>query len=125
ILSAGILATVLFASCKKESSDSSQIAFCDCDSSYLRYADNNVSFCFPNAFTPNADGRNDSFQMLYGSQNFPDTNFIVPGSYLLSVIYSNDAILFQTNDPLVGWDGRDVSGVDADSGTYYYNLQFK
>lgn len=52
----------------------------------------------PNAFTPNADGLNDVF--------LPNTRNLA--TYELTIINRWGAILFTTQNPLQGWDGKDA-----------------
>ncbi|CAN5889755.1 hypothetical protein BH24BAC1_BH24BAC1_39070 [soil metagenome] len=66
----------------------------------------------PNAFTPNGDGLNDRFE--------------AKGRFVASfrmVIYNRwGQVVFQSNDPKLGWDGR-VNGQEAPVGTYAYSLE--
>jgi gliding motility-associated-like protein len=52
---------------------------------------------FPNAITPNGDGKNDVFKpILYGSLDV----------YHLAIYDRYGEIVFESNDPAKGWDGR-------------------
>lgn len=56
-----------------------------------------IGIHFPNAFTPNGDGKNDTFKpILSGSLD----------SYHLAIFDRYGEIVFETNDPNIGWDGR-------------------
>ncbi|MCX6310821.1 MAG: gliding motility-associated C-terminal domain-containing protein [Bacteroidetes bacterium] len=66
----------------------------------------------PNVFTPNADGVNDNF--------FVSTIGI--REFKLQIFDRWGALLFASESPLIGWDGRTTSGNIATDGTYYYVL---
>ena len=67
-------------------------------------------FSYPNAFTPNKDGKNDGFRIIsYG--NLTEYNLLIFNRWGQQV--------FQTNDPREYWDGT-FGGVPCDMGTYYY-----
>ncbi|MCS6916555.1 MAG: gliding motility-associated C-terminal domain-containing protein [Chitinophagales bacterium] len=69
-------------------------------------------FFIPNAFTPNNDGINDEFRIYTdGNQEFEFKIFNRWGQ-----------LLFQTNDPSKGWDGR-YQGVPQEMGVYVYALE--
>jgi gliding motility-associated-like protein len=73
------------------------------------------NFSYPNAFTPNNDGRNDVFRVItYG--NDADFSLSVYNRWGQRIYYSGNA--------KEGWDGR-VNGKDADAGTYFYVLKAK
>ena len=55
----------------------------------------------PNAFTPDGDGLNDRF--------LPFVNFIDPTDYELRIYDRTGIMIFQTTDPLEGWDGSGES----------------
>ena len=63
----------------------------------------------PNAFTPDADGRNDRF--------VPDVNYVDPSAYDLRIYDRMGRLVYTATDPSVGWDG---SGLPA--GVYAYVL---
>jgi len=70
---------------------------------------------FPNAFTPNGDGANDVFRPIFPCE----------------VIFSNlkvysrwGALVFETNEPLTGWDGR-INGLDAPSDEYVWWVEYE
>ena len=56
-----------------------------------------IGIHFPNAFTPNGDGKNETFKpILSGSLD----------AYHLAIFNRYGEIVFETNDPNKGWDGR-------------------
>ncbi|MEO8590359.1 MAG: CotH kinase family protein [Flavobacteriales bacterium] len=64
-----------------------------------------------NAFTPNGDGINDSFQ--------PIANVVDLATYELQVFDRWGGVIFETNDPWTGWDGT-VGGSTVQDGVYVY-----
>ncbi|MEE9372639.1 MAG: PKD domain-containing protein [Saprospiraceae bacterium] len=72
---------------------------------------------FPNAFTPNGDGRNEEFKgVIYG---FKAINFD------LSIYDRWGKLIFNTNDPKEGWNGKYLNnGADLPPGVYMYNVSF-
>ncbi|HEY0608299.1 MAG TPA: T9SS type B sorting domain-containing protein, partial [Chitinophaga sp.] len=69
---------------------------------------------FPSAFTPNGDGLNDLFRPKF---------YRYVTNYRLSVYNRWGAIIFQVNDPSIGWDGR-FKGVLSDTGTFLWIATF-
>lgn len=65
---------------------------------------------FPNAFTPNGDGKNETFR--------PGA-FCPVTKYVFTVYDRFGRQVFHSNNPKEGWDGR-VNGKKADMGTYIY-----
>jgi len=70
---------------------------------------------FPNVFTPNKDNYNDKFA-LRGSGMI---------EFMLSIYNRWGILIFETNDPYEGWDGKTLAGLDAPAGIYYYVLKAK
>ncbi len=72
----------------------------------------------PNAFSPNNDGLNDVWPGSY-----------VPSfglrKYSLKVIDRWGNIMFTSNDPTIGWDGRDKDGFAALEGVYAFEINFR
>ena len=68
----------------------------------------------PNAFTPNGDGRNDVFRILYRG----DMELIE-----LSIYNRFGQQVFTTKDPMQSWNGY-WKGKLADVGTYFYYTRF-
>lgn len=78
----------------------------------------NVEMCdiwFPNAFTPNGDGKNDIARVV-GHLRFY-TN------YSLFIYNRFGEVVYTTNDILGGWDGM-YKGTRADLGVYFYKIQY-
>lgn len=69
----------------------------------------------PNAFTPNHDGKNDTFK--------PVLSFI-PTKFIMIIYDRNGEIVFQTEDPFTGWDGTIKGNNPASEGVYVYHIQF-
>jgi len=69
---------------------------------------------FPNAFTPNGDGKNDIFRPVSnGHQQIKD----------FRVLNRWGQTMFQSVDQRNGWDGK-FGGVPQDLGTYYYFIKY-
>lgn len=71
------------------------------------------SFFMPNAFSPNKDGRNDFFR--------PVSKGVMV--FNMQIFNRWGALLFQTNDPHKGWDGR-LNGAIQPIGTYVYLVNY-
>lgn len=68
----------------------------------------------PNTFTPNEDGTNDLFTIGY-DQPMEEFTFYIFNRW--------GDIIFKTNDPDAGWDGKYL-GEDAPMDTYVYQIRF-
>lgn len=69
-----------------------------------------IGIHFPNAFTPNGDGKNDTFKaILSGSLD----------TYHLAIFDRYGEIVFETNDPGKGWDGR-YKNISRPAGTFVW-----
>lgn len=68
----------------------------------------------PNAFTPNRDGRNDALRA---------TNADLAKSFSLKIFNRIGQLVFSTNNPLDGWDGR-FKGNPQETGTYVWMLSY-
>ncbi|MDA3779950.1 MAG: gliding motility-associated C-terminal domain-containing protein [Bacteroidales bacterium] len=66
----------------------------------------------PNVFTPNGDGINDLFIIKASG--------IV--EYDISIFGRTGILVFHQTAPILTWDGRNGSGNEVSSGTYYYIL---
>ncbi len=70
---------------------------------------------FPSAFTPNSDGRNDTFG--------PVGDITALKNYTLTVYDRWGNIIFRSNDPLQKWDGT-YKGTSMNAGTYVWVSSF-
>ncbi|MBA3829246.1 MAG: gliding motility-associated C-terminal domain-containing protein [Taibaiella sp.] len=69
---------------------------------------------FPNAFTPNGDGKNDFFRPItQGAQQIK--SFRVTSRW--------GQVVYETVDVHAGWDGK-MNGVAQDLGTYFYYIKY-
>ncbi len=66
----------------------------------------------PNVFTPNGDGVNDEFRVVYRSLL----------SFEASVYNRWGRLVYRWSDPAKGWDGK-INGKMASPGAYYYVIQ--
>ena len=75
------------------------------------------AYCYlPNVFSPNDDGVNDFFVPAFPALDFQAYHFEVYDRW--------GSLLFSTNDPSAGWDGRH-RGRDCAAGVYAYVLTLK
>ena len=102
----GIYSVVLLAvdeaGCTYSDNFSFEVRFCE--------PDGGCAYALPNAFSPNGDGTNDTFELL---RNCPATSFE------LRVFNRWGGIVFETDDLETGWDGR-FNGQDAPMEVYFY-----
>lgn len=63
---------------------------------------------FPNAFTPNNDGQNDTYFVRV--ENIAD--------FRLIIFDDHNNLMFETNDPNEHWNGRNKAGEEAPEGMY-------
>ena len=74
------------------------------------------SIWIPNAFTPNADAKNDKFQAI--------PNRAIP-KYEMSIFNRWGERVFYTTRYDEGWDGtKNNNGSQVDAGTYYYRIRY-
>lgn len=66
----------------------------------------------PNVFTPNGDGKNDEFRVLYRSLK----------EYHIWIYNRWNKLVYESTDPSRGWDGR-IGGKVAAEGAYYYVIR--
>ncbi len=75
------------------------------------------SVFMPNAFSPNGDGKNDTFK--------PKGNFFGVEDYSLAIFNRWGQQVFFTEDPNDGWNGKlNNSGNDSPTGVYVYKLNY-
>jgi gliding motility-associated-like protein len=84
--------------------------------SNLACAEQEAKVYVPNAFSPNDDGRNDTFQ--------PFLQFGQPADYLMAIYDRWGNQLFETRDFQEGWDGRS-RGKNAPVGLYAYYIRIE
>lgn len=76
---------------------------------------------FPNVFTPNHDGYNDCFKIIYD----PDYQ-LSENCYELTIYNRWGEKLFQSNDAQKCWDGTlQKNGKPVSEGVYFYNLKIR
>lgn len=85
------------------------------DSAFIQFIDCNCFVYVPSAFTPQGDLLNDRFKP---SVLCPNTD------YLLQVLNRWGEIVFESNDPLQGWDGT-YNGSRVPQEVYAWYLQFR
>ncbi|MCC6691001.1 MAG: gliding motility-associated C-terminal domain-containing protein, partial [Bacteroidia bacterium] len=74
------------------------------------------TFYVPNAFTPNGDGKNETF--------FPKGFMINPECYHLMIFDRWGNLIFETDDLNLGWDGRANGGKEiAQQDVYVWKIQ--
>jgi len=72
---------------------------------------------FPNAFTPNNDGKNDDFKPVGLVEGFVD--------YELNVWNRWGELIFKTDNLFDGWDGtKNNQGTNSPEGTYIYTYNY-
>ena len=72
-----------------------------------------MSLYIPNTFTPNGDGLNDTFGVA--GEAIKDIN--------IQIFNRWGQLIYETNDPEKGWDGR-LNGEYVPAGAYVYYLKF-
>ncbi|MBL0341262.1 MAG: gliding motility-associated C-terminal domain-containing protein [Bacteroidetes bacterium] len=74
----------------------------------------------PNAFTPNGDGKNDTFYTAgYESGPFEMDAF----NYEMLIFNRWGQLVFKSKSASISWDGKTVEGKNAPSGVYIYKLE--
>ena len=74
--------------------------------------DNCPHYVLPNAFTPNGDGHNDLFH--------PFLPYCFITKIDMKIFNRWGELVFQTNDPMINWDGTDLHGKPVSDGVYLY-----
>ncbi|MEM1320144.1 MAG: gliding motility-associated C-terminal domain-containing protein [Bacteroidota bacterium] len=77
--------------------------------------DNCPIYELPNVFTPNGDGENEMY--------IPLQPFCFIDRIELTVVNRWGQTVFQTNDPEIRWDGKNLSGKPLAEGVYYYTCK--
>jgi gliding motility-associated-like protein len=70
-----------------------------------------IPFAVPNAFTPNGDGKNDKFKIIF--------NNTTGVTLRMQIFNRNGLLLFSTNNISEEWDGRSLNGAMQDMGIYF------
>lgn len=84
------------------------------DSSNVVCVDNCPNYELPNTFTPNNDGFNDTFRP-YPFCFIENVDFQVFNRW--------GQLVYQTNDPNLNWNGKNLNGEDLAEGVYYYTCR--
>jgi gliding motility-associated-like protein len=74
-----------------------------------------IQWFIPNAFTPNGDGLNDTFGPVWVAN-------AIPTQYNMQIFSKWGQLIFETDDPLEGWDGT-YQGVLLPKDTYAYIIR--
>lgn len=74
-------------------------------------------FAFPNAFTPNTDGKNDVFKLVFSGNTLIE-------DYTLRILNRWGELVFLTTAPAKGWDGT-YKDQPCEIGAYFYLATFK
>jgi gliding motility-associated-like protein len=75
-------------------------------------------FCdvfIPDAFTPNGDGRNDSFEIIGRDVN----------AVFLNIYNRWGELIWENHNHLTGWDGKRLNGKDIEEGIYTWKIILK
>ena len=93
--------------------------------------DNCPKYLLPNVFTPNGDGKNDFFTPFYTDGSITNFNYGNCPRFVRSVnisivdrtgkqVFSHDSEEDTLNGIYINWDGKNSSGKELPSDTYYY-----
>lgn len=77
---------------------------------------NQCKIYVPNAFTPNDDGRNDVFQVFA-----EDNDMCELASFRMNIYDRWGKKVFESDDPEVGWDGKNIDK----TGVFTYTIQYE
>lgn len=70
----------------------------------------------PNAFTPNGDGKNETFK--------PKINYDLASDYVFQIFDRYGQKIFETRDVKASWDGNFENGTPVQPGNYVYHITF-
>ena len=88
----------------------------NCQDIYIQpvpVVDNHVLFV-PNSFTPNKDGLNDIFKPVVACV----------ARYYIMIYDRTGSLVFTTDNPEIGWDGKTLEGIECPSGVYTYYINY-
>lgn len=85
------------------------------DSIIILQKDCLTGFYIPNAFTPNQDGRNDTFKPIIGG---------IVERYQFTIYNRWGQVVFSSSDINKGWDGT-LGGIKQDANVFLYTCRFK
>lgn len=105
---------LLIISCKKDKSHPDKE--CHCNDAPLIFYKDSTMVAFPNAFTPNHDGKNDGFTAAVAKG-------IREGSSHLTVYNCTDQVVYETDTLTKPWFGTDIDGHER-SASYHYKVSF-
>ena len=85
---------------------------CEIDSVEFDVSVSESMLTVPNVFTPNGDGANDEFRVVYRSIK----------EFHIWVYNRWGKLVYKSDNPAEGWDGK-INGRDAAAGAYYYVIR--
>jgi gliding motility-associated-like protein len=88
---------------------------CYANANMVIVTDNCCAVFMPDAFTPNNDGKNDTYRPI-GIDNQKIEKYMVLNRW--------GQVLYEGNNPLEGWDGS-LKGEKQDAGIYFYYIKYK
>ncbi|WP_345026684.1 gliding motility-associated C-terminal domain-containing protein, partial [Ravibacter arvi] len=77
--------------------------------------DNCALIAFPNAFSPNGDGKNDTFKPIGCPSFVMSVNFKVYNRW--------GALVWQSKNAEINWNGKSSAGTDLPAGQYFYECE--
>lgn len=96
----------------------SPLGCADSTSMYIPYTEGLIYY-IPNTFTPDGDQFNHVFMPVF-------TTGIDPYNYNMQIFNRWGELIFESNNPYVGWGGSyGLLGNHVESGTYTYKIRFK
>jgi len=84
---------------------------------YTINAEEDLIFYIPNAFTPDGDAFNQTFQPVF-------TSGFDPQNYVLYIFNRWGQMVFESHDATIGWDGT-YAGNICQEGTFTWKIEFK